>query len=329
MGALADSAATRMRRSIHTWSELTKSRLVMLVVVTAGVGYVLASGDAFSWSRLAWTALGTALAAAGSMALNEWMEASRDALMERTCRRPLPAGVVTQSAAAVAGVVLVVAGLVLLWVMTTPLTAALGLAVVLTYTLVYTPLKPRTSLCTLAGAVCGALPPMMGWAAAGNGLGFGAWLLGGVLFLWQIPHFLALAWLYRDDYRRGGFRMLPVVEPDGRSTARMVTIYSAALLVVAVSATPTGLAGPAYATGAALLSAGLLAAGVHLGRTRSDASARRLFLSTLVYLPLLLGLLVADRRPADYPAVQTAWASPTPSSAPFSLQPTSGGIAHR
>ena len=319
MAVRTETTRTALAHWVRVWSELTKARLVTLVVVTAGVGYVLASGAAFSWSRLVWTALGTALAAAGSMVLNELLEASRDALMERTRHRPLPAGEITHRTAALVGSVLVVAGLSLLAVCTTLLTSALGLAVVVIYTLVYTPLKTRTSLCTVAGAVCGALPPMMGWAAAGHGLSFGAWLLAGVLFLWQIPHFLALAWLYREDYRRGGFRMLPVVEPDGRSTARMVTTYSLALALVALSATPTGLAGTSYAIGSALLGAGLLLAGIHLAWTRSDASARRLFLVTLVYLPLLLGLMVADRRDADYPSLATTWTDPATRTASLSI----------
>lgn len=328
MGGPALTTGSGIRRSIHVWTELTKARLVTLVVVTAGVGYVLASGADFSWARLLWTAAGTGLAAAGSMVLNERMEADRDALMERTRHRPLPAGEVSLAQAERVGLGLVAVGIGLLAARTTLLTAALGMAVVAVYTLVYTPLKPRTSLCTLAGAVCGALPPMMGWAAAGTGLGFGAWLLAGVLFLWQIPHFLALAWLYREDYRRGGFRMLPVVEPDGRSTARMVTIYTLALLAVALGATPTGLAGRTYGLGAAVLGIGLLAAGIHLARTRTDASARRLFLATLVYLPLLLGLMVADRRTSGYPPVTTAMTSLPPPAA-WSSGPAVPGAAVR
>ena len=162
--------------------------------------------------------LGTALAAAGSMALNQVLEADRDARMERTQKRPLPAGAIGRRAALVFGLVAASLGLAVLTVRATAVTALLGLTVVLVYTLVYTPLKPRTPLCTLVGAVCGAIPPMMGWAATGAALSFGAWLLAGVLFLWQIPHFLALAWLYREDYERGGFRMLPVVDPSGRVT---------------------------------------------------------------------------------------------------------------
>ncbi|MGE5235264.1 MAG: heme o synthase [Acidobacteriota bacterium] len=282
---------------IGVLAELTKARLVSLVVVTSAVGYLMASGPAWSLSRLLWTMAGTALAAAGSMALNEWIEAERDGRMERTCRRPIPTGQISRPQALAVGVGIGATGLGLLAWRTTPTSALLGLAVVLVYVLVYTPLKPRTPLCTLAGAVCGALPPMMGWAAFDGSLGFGAWMLAGVLFLWQIPHFLALAWLYRDDYARGGFRMLPVVDRGGRTTVHVVTLYTMALLPVAIASSLAGLTGWVYASGSLLLGAVLLAMGVVLARERSAASARRLFLATLLYLPLLLGLMVADRTP--------------------------------
>jgi protoheme IX farnesyltransferase len=190
------------------------------------------------------------------------------------------------------------AGLAVLAVAANPVTALLGLIVVLTYTLVYTPLKPRTPLCTLAGAVCGAIPPMMGWAATGGGIGFGAWLLGGALFLWQIPHFLALAWLYREDYERGGFRMLPVVDASGRVTGQMAVLYSLALVPLGVLAALGGITGWLFAGGSVVLGSGLVALSMRLATLRTDSVARRLFLATLAYLPLLLGLMVADKLPA-------------------------------
>jgi protoheme IX farnesyltransferase len=289
-------AAARLRHAVAVAADLTKARLVSLVVVTAAVGYMMASGSAWSPSRLLWTVVGTALAAAGSMALNEWLEAERDSRMRRTCRRPIPTGEVTPLQAVLLGGALAAAGLGVLAWRTTATTAALGLAVVLLYVLVYTPLKPRTPLCTLAGAVCGALPPMMGWAAVDGSLGFGAWVLAGILFLWQIPHFLALAWLYRDDYEKGGFRMLPVVDRDGRRTVHVVTLYTVALLPVALAAPLAGLTGWVYGAGSMVLGGGLLAAGVALARVPTDGRARRLFFATLLYLPLLLGLMVADRQ---------------------------------
>ena len=216
-GALAGGASgRRVLAVLRAYPELTKVRLTALVVATTAVGFLMAGGGHHDGATLALTVLGTALAAAGSMALNQVMEVARDARMERTKNRPIPTGVLTARHGLVFGVVVATVGLAVLAAAANTLTALLGLTVVLVYTLVYTPLKSRSPLCTLAGAVCGAIPPMMGWTATGAPLAFGAWLLAGVLFLWQIPHFLALAWLYREDYARGGFRMLPVVDASGR-----------------------------------------------------------------------------------------------------------------
>jgi protoheme IX farnesyltransferase len=217
--------------------------------------------------------------------------------MERTRNRPLPGGAIGRRHALLVGLITASTGLILLAVRTRLLTAVLGLAVVLIYTLVYTPLKPRTPLCTLVGGICGAIPPMMGWTATGAGLSFGAWVLAGVLFLWQIPHFLALAWMYRDDYRRGGFRMLPVVDPSGRATGLMAVLYTLALLPVGLPAVLGGMTGWLFVVGSLVLGAGLVTLALRLAAFRSEPVARRLFLATLAYLPLLLGLMVADRVP--------------------------------
>lgn len=303
-----DATLTRQSRrsspipGLQVLVELTKARLVTLVVVTAGVGFALAGGAVSA--LLAWAMLGTALAAAGSMALNEWQEAHLDARMERTCRRPLPAGELAPGLALAVGLGLAAAGVAVLATLVNLLTAALGLAVVLLYTLIYTPLKVRSPLATLVGAVCGALPPMMGWAAVVNDVGLGAWILAGVLFLWQIPHFLALAWLYREDYARGGFRLLPLVDRRGDVTALMVVLYALALVPVSLSAALAGLAGNAYAAGALVLGGGLVVSSVTLARSRADADARRLFVATLLYLPLLLGLLAFDRTPREAPRLE-------------------------
>jgi protoheme IX farnesyltransferase len=277
-----------------TLVELTKARLVTLVLVTTAVGFVLASRPPFAWAAVAWTLLGTALSAAGVMSLNQAIEWRRDALMERTRMRPVPSGAVSPAAAAWLGAALAGAGLAALALRVNALTAWLGLAVVVLYVLVYTPLKTRSTLCTLAGAVCGAIPPMMGWAGAVGRLEFGAWMLAFLLFVWQIPHFLALAWMYRVDYERGGFRMLPLVDPGGTITSRVAVLYCVALLPVGFVATIAGVSGWAAAAGGVVCGAGLLALGVQLARTRSDASARRLFLATLAYLPLLLAILVRE-----------------------------------
>ena len=310
-------SAASLRTRLAVYAELAKVRLIALVLVTTAVGFAMADAGPFWGARLAWTLLGTGLAAAGSMALNQWLETDRDALMERTRNRPLPAGLLSRRHALAFGMVVAAAGLVVLALLVNLLTALLGLIVVVLYAAVYTPLKSRTPLCTLAGAVCGAIPPMMGWSAAAGGLGFGAWLLAGVLFLWQIPHFLALAWLYRDDYRRGGFRMLPVLDPEGRVTAAFALVYTAALVPVTLAAAAGGLAGRAYGAGAVALGAAFLLAGIGLARSRSSASARRLFLASLIYLPLLLGLMVADRRPLPGERISVGLTAPAgPAAAP-------------
>ncbi|HUU82633.1 MAG TPA: heme o synthase [Phycisphaerae bacterium] len=277
--------------------ELTKARLVALVLVTTLVGYVIGSDGAIHWPKLAWTLIGTALAALGANALNQWMEAQRDERMERTRNRPLPSGRMTARHAFGVALSAVVAAPIVLCLATNLLAAVLALAATLIYLALYTPLKSRSPLCTLVGAVCGALPPMVGWCAATGRLGPGAWVLGATLFAWQIPHSLALAWLYRDDYARGGFRMLPVVDRAGNATGVIVILWSLALLPIGLAATLVGLAGWRYAVGSLLLGTALLALGIKLYRQRSDLSARRLFLASIIYLPLLLGFMVADRGP--------------------------------
>ena len=303
------SLLRRAWAALGAYPELTKIRLTSLVVATTAVGFVMAAAAHRHLALLIPTLLGTTLACAGAMALNQFLEAARDARMRRTMRRPVPSGVITPRHALVFGLVVVAAGLGLLAAFVNVLTAILGLTVVLVYTLVYTPLKPRSPLCTLAGAVCGAIPPMMGWTATGAELGFGAWILAGVLFLWQIPHFLALAWLYRADYARGGFRMLPLVDASGRATGRMTVLYSLALLPVGVLAALGGITRWRFAVVAVALGCCLLVLSSLLALHRTDAVARRLFIATLAYLPLLLGAMVADRLP---PAVNFAVAMLAP-----------------
>jgi protoheme IX farnesyltransferase len=300
------AAAAPGRASTFPWAvylELAKARLCALVLVTTTVGFILASSTTLNWPLLLATLLGTAAAAFGANAFNQYLEADRDARMRRTAGRPLPTGRLTPWQARTFALTMTITGPVLLALLAKPLAAVLALLTALIYVLGYTPLKVRTPLNTLVGAVVGAIPPMIGWAAATGRLDFGAWLLGAILFFWQIPHFLALAWLYREDYARGGFRMLPVVDHDGGLTGRIVVLYSLILLPLGLSITLAGLAGLWYAAGAALLGLGLLAAGVRLYRQRQAADARRVFLASVIYLPLLPGLMVADRRaPAAAPA---------------------------
>jgi heme o synthase len=300
--------------------ELAKLRLVSLVLVSTAVGFVLGGGARLGLTTLVATLLGTGLTAAGSMVLNEVVEQARDTRMQRTQHRPLPAGEVSRRIALWTGLVAMAAGLLVLAVGTNTLTAALGLVVVSLYLLVYTPLKPLTTLCTLVGALCGAIPPMMGWSSATGGIGFGAWVLAALLFCWQIPHFLALAWLYRDDYARGGFRVLPVVDRAGHVTSALANLYIVALLPLGLISALGGLTGWSAAPLSALLALGLLALGIELARTRSERSARRLFLATLLYLPLVLAILVVDR----VPALQSPDARPSASKAVPAATSTGG-----
>lgn len=290
----AEPSASAPSSRLADFAELTKARLASLVLMTTATGYLAAQRGPVPWSRFAVTLAGTALAALGAMALNQWQERDLDAQMRRTRNRPLPGGRISPAAVFATGLVLAASGVAILFALINVLTGTLALAVVAVYTLVYTPLKTRTTLCTLVGAVCGALPPIMGWTAATGRIAPGAVLLGALLFVWQIPHFLALAWLYRDDYARGGFRMLPSVDPDGAITARMAVIYTLALVPLGVLAIPARLGGPVAALAATALAAALVALAMQLLRDRSDRSARRVFFATLIYLPLLLALIVAD-----------------------------------
>jgi protoheme IX farnesyltransferase len=298
--------AHQIRERVGLYLELGKARLSGFVVATTLVGFLMASGGEISWTRLLLCVIGTGLTSSGSLAMNQWMEVVRDGRMHRTRRRPLPTDRIRRGEAFTMGMASMAAGLTVLALFANPLTALLALIDILVYLVAYTPLKPRSPLCTLVGAVCGAIPPMMGWAAVTNRLDIGAWILGAILFLWQIPHFLALAWLYREDYERGGFRMLPVVDRNGTLTSWMVIIYSFALIPLGLAGSLLGLAGFVYLAGSTLLGLGLLALGIRLYVTRSAASARAMFFASLIYLPLALGLMVADRGPGARTPMSTS-----------------------
>lgn len=282
------------RSLISDYLELAKARLGALVVLTACVGYVLGSRGDVSPLGLAAAVVGTALSSFGANILNQWWETERDRLMLRTRERPLPAGRIERGEAAILGIVTSAAGLTVLALGTNWLTTLLSFLVILVYVLVYTPLKVRTPLNTVVGAICGAVPPMMGWAAATGRLDAGAWILGGVLFAWQIPHFLALAWLYREDYARGGFRMLPAVDDEGRLTGRLAFLYAAALLPITAALSTFGVTGWAFLLTSQVVGIAFVGLGWLFLRTRSRLAARRLFLASILYLPVLLGLMVAD-----------------------------------
>ncbi len=276
--------------------ELAKARLGALVVLTACVGYVLGARGEIDWTVGLAAVAGTALSAFGANILNQWREADRDGRMLRTRERPLPAGKMQNRQAAMWGLATSVAGLAILAIGTNWLTTGLSLFVIALYVLVYTPLKVRTPLNTVVGAICGAVPPMMGWSAATGSLDAGAWILGGLLFVWQIPHFLALAWLYREDYERGGFRMLPAVDDGGRMTGGFAVLYAAALLPVTASLSVAGITGGIFLVASQVVGLAFLALGWVFLRDRTQQTARRLFLASILYLPIVLGLMVADMK---------------------------------
>lgn len=274
---------------------LTKPRIVLLVLLTAAVGFYLAAPDDIGMVLFVHALVGTALVAAGSSALNQVAESDVDALMARTAQRPVPAGRLSRPAGAAFAATLGALGTGYLAVFVNPLTAGLAVATLGSYVLLYTPLKRRTSLSTLVGAVPGALPILGGWTATGTGLGAPAWSLFGIMFLWQMPHFLALAWLYRDDYARAGLRMLSVGDEGGQRTFGQALLYAAALVPVSLVPTLVGLAGPLYFGGALALGLWFAVTAGLAVRRRSTPAARRLFLVSIAYLPGLLGLLALDK----------------------------------
>jgi protoheme IX farnesyltransferase len=282
-------------QTLADYLALTKPRLNVLVVATSAAGYYLGAASPLNWPAMAAAVAGTALVAAGAAALNQVYERDTDALMRRTRSRPLPDGRVTASDARLFGVLLSAAGLVLLGALVNLQATALALATLVTYLIIYTPMKRRSPLATLVGAVPGALPPLIGWVAAHGGLSAGGAALFLIVFLWQIPHFMAIAWLYRDDYRMAGFPMLPVIERDGRKTGRQAVIYAAALLPASLMPTLIGLSGTAYLITAAALGAVLLGLSVRFARSRNDRFARALFLASIVYLPLLWLAMILDK----------------------------------
>lgn len=287
------------RAGVADFVGLMKLRLVSLVLVTAGVGFYVASAgphDLAFFLRLVQTVLGTALVAGGSMVLNQYMERDTDAMMLRTRTRPLPEGRVAPVEALIFGVALSVVGVVLLCLMVNLLTGGLGLLTSLTYLLLYTPLKTRTPACTLVGALSGAFPPMMGYTAAVGHITSEAWLLFAILFVWQIPHFLAIAWLYREDYARGRQMMLPVVDPSGASTSRHMLSFAMALLPVTLMPAVIRATGAIYFLTALLLGVLFLCFALSVAVRRTQAAARAMFIVSVVYLPLLLVLMMYDHR---------------------------------
>lgn len=292
----AVGSAALVRRAAD-FLELAKPRVVLMVLITAYVGFYLGSTEVPNYLRLLQMLFGTALAAGGTLALNQYLERDTDALMERTRRRPLPDGRVQPREALWFGIAIVLAGLGYLTLAVNFLSALVTGFITLSYLVLYTPMKPRSSLCMLVGAVPGALPPVIGWVAARGSFDITAWVLFAIMFLWQVPHTLAIARLYCADYAKAGIRFLPVIEPDGESTNRQIVSHAAALLAVSLLPTLLGAAGGVYFVVAFLLGVTFLVFAIRLVLESTLKRARHLLFASLIYLPVLLLVMALDRVP--------------------------------
>jgi protoheme IX farnesyltransferase len=293
--AAAVSTPARGSHVLADYASLTKPRLNFLVVASSAAGYYLGAPGGPAALPMAEAVVGTALVAGGAAVLNQVYERDTDALMRRTRQRPLPDKRVGPADARMYGLALSFAGLALLATRSNLLAALLALATLIVYLVIYTPMKRVTPTATLVGAVPGALPPLIGWAASHGSIDAGGAALFAIVFLWQIPHFMAIAWMYRDDYAKAGFPMLPVIEPDGVRTGRQSVVYSAALIPVSLVPTITGISGAAYFAVALVLGIGLLVLAWRFSSSRSDAAARALFFGSITYLPLLWIAMILNK----------------------------------
>ena len=291
-----DPKVAGLREKVGAFVELTKPRIAFMLVLTSAAGFYLGTKGAFDGVLFANSMIAITLLALGVATLNQYWERDTDQLMDRTATRPLPTKRVTSMEALVFGLLLCFAAEIYLLFWVNALTATLGLVVIVGYVLVYTPLKTRTSASTAIGALPGALPPLMGWTAAANEITLGAWALFAMQFLWQFPHFFAIAWMYREEYAKAGILMLPVVEPEGKLTARQIVMFAIMLVPVSLAPFFFGLAGPVFLVGAILLGIWFLWASIQSARAKTKEKARRLLLVSVIYLPLLFILMVADKR---------------------------------
>jgi heme o synthase len=281
----------------NAYISLTKPDVSFLVLITTAAGYYMGARGSVDWLRLVHTVFATMLIAAGTAALNHYIERESDRHMRRTASRPLPSGVLQPREALWFGVALCMSGAIYLYFAAGTLAAGLGVATCLSYLLAYTPLKKRTVWATFVGAFPGAIPPMIGWAAATGSLDRGAWLLFGILFLWQFPHFHAIAWMYREDYARAGILMLPVVDKQGTRTFRQIIFTAAALVGVSLLPAVVGLAGVRYFFGALVVSVGLLQVCLWAATAKTNMRAKWLMHATVIHIPVLLGLMIYDKLP--------------------------------
>ncbi len=289
---------------MRDYIELTKPRITWLILMSTGIGYFFGLPGGAGWWQffknvpllsLLHTIQGTGLIASGTAALNQWYEREADRKMTRTAKRPLPAGRISPAGALAFGLALSVAGFLVLWLGVNLLAGLIGAFTLLSYLFIYTPMKQRTWWSTTVGALPGAMPPMIGFAAAAGTLTRDSWVLFAILFLWQFPHFYSIAWMYKEDYARAGIRMLPVVEPDGRSTARQIVLFGLALIPVSLAPALLGMSGRIYLVGALLLGLWFLYSGLRVAAERTALRARGVLLASVLYLPLIYGLMLIDR----------------------------------
>ncbi len=284
-----------MAKNLKEYIELTKPRITWLILMSTGVGYFFGALSGWHVATLLHTLLGTGLIASGTAALNQWYEREGDAKMRRTQGRPLPSGRLDPTKALYFSIAISILGFLELTFAVNPLTGFLGLFTLASYLFLYTPLKRRSKHSTTIGAIPGAMPPLIGFAAAHGSLTIQAWILFGILFLWQFPHFYAIAWMYKEDYERASIQMLPVVEPDGNSTARQMLLYSLVLVPMSLMPAFLAMSGNIYLWGALVLGAAFVYSGIRVVLDRTRQHARQVLLASVIYLPLLYTLMVFDR----------------------------------
>ena len=295
-GAIAvRSCPSPASATVRDYIELTKPRITWLILMSTAIGFFFGAREGWAWLAFLHTIIGTGLIASGTAALNQWYERDADARMNRTRQRPIPSGRVSPAKACWFAVGLSVLGFVELWLGANLLTALLGAFTLLTYLFVYTPLKQKSWHATTIGAIPGAMPPMIGFAGASGHLTAEAWVLFAILFLWQFPHFYAIAWMYREDYSRAGIKMLPVIEPDGDSTIRQILGTSVLLIPISLLPIWLGMSGYWYLLGALLLGMAYVYSAIQAGRERTRSRVRGVLLASVVYLPILYVLMMADR----------------------------------
>lgn len=289
---IRETKVISVREKLAAFFELTKPRIAFMLVLTSAAGFYLGSGGGFEVLLFINSMLGIAFLAFGVATLNQYWERKTDILMERTAKRPLPTQKITPNEALIFGIILCIIAESYLYFFVNGLTAILGTVVIVGYVLLYTPLKTRTSASTAIGALPGAMPPLMGWTSSANEITLGAWALFALLFLWQFPHFLAIAWMYKEQYAKAGIKMLPVVEPEGRITARQIVIFTILMLPVSIAPYFIGLTGLTYLIGASLLGIWFLFTSIEAARAKTVQKARKLLLVSVLYLPLIFALMV-------------------------------------